>query len=358
MKTVLIFWGAQIRKKFAPLLMLTLLSLLSSLLISGPGVAEHYLFSKWKESASRTDLIIGYKGSPLQIVANTLYRMENPTGNLRKESVDYWQRHPMVSSSCRVALGDNFGGHPIVGVDTNYFDWMEMELVHGRWPKSSDELVVSEQLKDQLELNLGSEIHSAHGSDDHGDVHEHHHLRIVGTFKGSRGVDNEALFTAVEAYYEMHNEAEAGSVTALMLRLKTKTAMIMLPKVLESRPNEQGAFPVFIFAQLQKQWAPTLEKFKTYGRALPISVALLFLAFVYYLGKSERDALRFLKVIKTPVPLRYVTLYGLMLIFTCLGVVIHFAVLNALGYSPTLVESVASFFLVGLSALMLVFLKR
>ena len=358
MRTVFVFWGAQIRKKLAPLLLLTLLSLLSALLISGPGFAEHYLFSKWKESASRADVIVGYKGSPLQIVANTLYRMENPTGNLSKSSVDYWQKHPMVSRSCRVALGDNYGGYPIVGVDTSYYEWMEMDLLQGRWPISSEELVISEELSQLLKLQIGSEIHSAHGSDDHGDVHDHHHLHIVGIFKGSRSADNEALFTPVEAYHDMHHDAEPGSVTTLMLRLKSKTAMVMLPKVLENRSNEQGAFPLFIFAQLQKQWAPTLEKFKTYGRALPLSVALLFIAFVFYLGRGERDALRYLKVIKTPAVTRYVALYGLMLFFACLGVLLHFVVLSGLEYEPTLTESVSSLIFVGLSAIMLVFLKR
>lgn len=358
MRTLLVFWSAQIRKKFAPLLLLSLLSLLSSLLISGPGFAEHYLFSKWKESASRADVIIGYKGSPLQIVANTLYRMENPTGNLSKASVDYWQKHPMVSASCRVALGDNYGGYPIVGVDQNYYDWMEIDLLQGRWPSSAEELVLSEELSQLLKLQIGSEIHSAHGSDDHGDVHDHHHLHVVGIFKGPRGADNEAFFTPVEAYHSMHNEAELGSVTTLMLRLKSKTAMVMLPKVLENRSNEQGAFPVFIFAQLQKQWAPTLAKSRTYGRALPLSVALLFIAFVFYLGRGERDALRYLKVIKTPPMVRYVTLYGLMLIFACLGVLLHFFVLSALEYTPSLLESAASLISLGLSAIMLVFLKR
>lgn len=321
MRKILVFWRGQLRSKGVQYVLLTLLTILVSTGFYAAKLTESYIFKKWTESAQYTDVIVGYKGSPLQIVASTLFRLENPTGNIDSTSVAFWQKHPLVASSCPVSMGDNISGYPLIGTSEAYFNWMNIELVDGRFPEGDEDVVISESLAVELGLQIGSHLHSSHGSERNGESHDHHHLNIVGLIKPERTADEKAFFTTTGAYYGMHEEKGQGEVTALMLRLKSKSALVMLPRLFEKRTNEQGAFPVFIFAQLQKQWTPTLEKLKKYSIAIPTVLLLMFAFILSYLGGTERPSRAFLRLQKHSGLKVFIMTQGLSVLAVFIGTV-------------------------------------
>ncbi|CAI8417446.1 MAG: Uncharacterised protein [Cryomorphaceae bacterium] len=152
----------------------------------------------------------------------------------------------------------------------------------------------------------------------------------------------------------MHHGQGAGAVTALMLRLKSKSALVMLPRVFDARANEQGAFPVFIFAGLQKQWAPTLAKLETWGMLLPAAVALLFIAFLYFLARGEREARLYLQHLKTSPLERYLALYGLPLISALSGFLLHVLLLWGFGCSIATMGAGVALLPIGIAALLFI----
>jgi len=284
----------QLRAKGIQYAILTLLTVLVGSGFYAARITESYIFNKWTESAQYADVIVSYKGSPLQIVASTLFRIENPTGNIDSTISDYWEKHPMVAASCPISIGDNVKGYPLIGTSLDYFDWMKINLVEGHLPNGDADVVVDESLAEALGLSIGDELHSSHGGASSGEKHDHHYLRIVGLVQAPRNADQQAFFTTTSAYYAMHNSKGREDITALMLRLKSKSALVMLPRVFDQRPNEQGAFPVFIFAQLQKQWAPTLATIKRYSIVVPVVLLLMFVFIIAYLnGTEKRPALSF-----------------------------------------------------------------
>ena len=321
MSKILVFWRGQLRSKGIQYVLLALLTVLVSTGFYAAKITESYIFKKWTESAQYTDVIVGYKGSPLQIVASTLFRIENPTGNIDSSTVAFWQKHPLVASSCPVSMGDNINGYPLIGTSKAYFDWMNIALVKGRLPQSDEDVVVSEALAKELGLKIGSHLHSSHGSESTGESHNHHHLNIVGLIRPERTSDEKAFFTTTGAYYGMHEGKGQGEITALMLRLKSKSALVMLPRLFEKRMNEQGAFPVFIFAQLQKQWTPALEKMKQYSIAIPLVLLLMFTFILSYLGGTERPARSFLRLQKHTGMNVFMMSQGLSLVAVCIGTV-------------------------------------
>ena len=140
--------------------------------------------------------------------------------------------------------------------------------------------------------------------------------------------DITSVFTTTNAYYGMHSANHSDEITALMLRLKSKSALVMLPRVFDSRADEQGAFPVFIFAQLQKQWAPVLKNLESYSILVPVVLLILFMLVVLYLGNTERITQRFLFLQKRST--RHILMYchGLALIMVILGSLISYIVLR------------------------------
>jgi hypothetical protein len=80
-----------------------------------------------------------------------------------------------------------------------------------------------------------------------------------------------------------------------MLKLKSKAAMLMLPNIISQRTDEQGAFPVFIFGQLQKQWQPMIDQATRWSWIIAAGVMLLFIAYIFNLYHSERNTIVFLR---------------------------------------------------------------
>ena len=328
MRQILVFWSAQLKRRSVQFILTALLSFLVTAGIQGPHILEHYLYSKWQQSAQYADVIIGHKGSPLQIVANTLYRLENPTGNIDSNTVNFWDRHPLVEESCAISLGDNIHGFPLVGTDHNYYRWMGINLVEGAFPESPYEIAVPSKLAKTLDIGLGDELHTSHGNDARGEKHEHHMLTVTALTAGERPSDNEVFFTTGDAYTFMHDGLNNGSVTSLMLKLKSKSALLMLPRLLDNRPDEQGAFPVFIFAQLQKQWEPTLRNIRTWGQIVPIGIGVVFVSFAYFLGGTQREALAFLRIRKTSLITIFFALYGLIILSGLIGILVTYPLMN------------------------------
>lgn len=328
MRQILVFWLAQLKRRSVQFMLTALLSFLVTAGIQGPHVLEHYLYSKWQQSAQYADVIIGHKGSPLQIVANTLYRLENPTGNIDSNTVKFWSRHPLVAESCAISLGDNIQGYPLVGTDRTYYSWVGINVIAGNLPQSPFEIAVPTELALILDIELGDELFTAHGGDQRGEKHEHHTLTVTGLIEGHRPSDNKAFFTTAGAYSLMHDGLNNGSITALMLKLKSKSALLMLPRLLDNRSDEQGAFPVFIFAQLQKQWEPTLRKIRTWGQVVPIGIGIIFVSFAYFLGGTQREALAFLLLQKTPLKIKFLAVYGLIILSGLLGILVTYLLMR------------------------------
>ena len=296
MTKVLYIWWLQLKRRWMLLLVVFVLAFSTGLLIKAAKAGEQYLYSTWQESATLVDVIIGYKGSPIQIIANALYRLENPTGNISAETYDYWTKHPLVDKSCAVSMGDNIKGFPLVGVESNYFDWFGITLVEGVMPKGPHDIVLDQGLANDLGIQIGDALQSSHGSDSRGEGHAHP-FKVVGLLQANRTADKDCFFTTPEAYLDLHHQS-ARTYTSLLLKLKSKSALLMLPGTLAKRPDEQGAFPVFVFGQIQKQWEPTLVTGRKLGIGLSALMALLFLAMLWNIAGNERTTKAYLKNLK------------------------------------------------------------
>jgi putative ABC transport system permease protein len=80
---------------------------------------------------ARVDLVVGAKGSPLQLVASTLFQVDAPTGNIPLTTLDGLSRDPLVHMAVPVSLGDSVGGSRIVGTSTAHADLYGATLAQG-----------------------------------------------------------------------------------------------------------------------------------------------------------------------------------------------------------------------------------
>jgi putative ABC transport system permease protein len=75
---------------------------------------------RFTRDAQGIDLVVGAKGSPLQLVLASIYHLDVPTGNIPLPEADKIATHAMVAKAIPLALGDSFRGSRIVGSTPDY----------------------------------------------------------------------------------------------------------------------------------------------------------------------------------------------------------------------------------------------
>ncbi len=77
------------------------------------------------------DLVVGAKGSPLQLILSALYHVDVPTGNVPLAALDQLRRNRLVAQVIPVSLGDNFRGFRIVGTEPALIEHYGARLAAG-----------------------------------------------------------------------------------------------------------------------------------------------------------------------------------------------------------------------------------
>ncbi len=146
--------------------------------------------------AESTPLLVGAKGSPLELVLNSLY-LESDTPN----SMDYGEALRIESSSLAraIPLHTGFRAHsqPIVGTSLDYFEFRELTVAEGRPFALLGECVVGAKAAEALGVAPGDQVMSSPETVfDLTGVYPLR-MRVVGRLTSSNGPDDEAIFVDV-----------------------------------------------------------------------------------------------------------------------------------------------------------------
>jgi len=111
--------------------------IISLLLLMNKQVDEQF-----KKNIKGIDMVVGAKGSPLQLILSAVYHIDNPTGNIKKAEADRLAKHPLVKKSIPMAYGDNLKGYRILGTDTSYVSHYKGVVAQGRlWSQTMEATV-------------------------------------------------------------------------------------------------------------------------------------------------------------------------------------------------------------------------
>ncbi len=173
---------------------------------------------KFSQTSIGYELILGAKGSPLQLVLNTVYHLGNPTGNLPYSTYELYRKSPFVSYAIPMGLGDNYRGFRIVCTTTEFFTKFnyakdkQYQLAEGRLFKD-DELyaaVLGKDVAEKTGLKLGDKFVATHGlqesSGDVGKVHEHDQFTVVGILKKTGTPSDKAIYASLPTVWAIHKE--------------------------------------------------------------------------------------------------------------------------------------------------------
>ena len=153
------------------------------------------------------DLVVGAKGSPLQLILSSLYHVDNPTGNIALVQARQLAENPFIDQAVPISLGDNFKGHRLIGTEPSYLDLYGLSIAEGALWNTSFEAVIGSEVARKTGLGIGDEMHTAHGLSEGGHVHQEHPFKIVGILAASGSVVDNLILCNLESVWDAHGLA-------------------------------------------------------------------------------------------------------------------------------------------------------
>ncbi len=256
------------------------------------------------------DLVIGAKGSPLQLILSSIYHIDFPTGNIALEEARRWGEHPLVEATIPLALGDNVAGFRIVGTEHGYAEHYGAELGAGRLWQAPFEATLGAAVARRTGLALGDRFVGSHGLAGGGPAHEEHPYTVVGILEPSASVLDRLILTAIESVWEAHGIAHEEhehdghdeehehddeehehddehppalgpggterplEITALLLRYRSPLGAVQLPRLVNQESALQAASPALESARLLVLIGIGLDMVRAFGLLLVASAGL------------------------------------------------------------------------------------
>ena len=247
---------------------LTIFSLaISIMLLFGVDTIRVQTKSNFINTISGTDLIVGSRSGSVQLLLYTVFHLGNATNNVSWDNYQKIIRHPRVSWSIPISLGDSHKGYRVIGTSQDYFSYYSyhknrfLEFSGGRQFEDLFDVVIGANVAKELGYSLGDEIILAHGM---GNISlaEHKNLPFVvsGILEPTASPVDNSLFVSLAGLEAVHIGWEHGvasktdittedinkddprlqvkSITAFFLGLKSKHDIFNLQRAINDYKRE------------------------------------------------------------------------------------------------------------------------
>jgi putative ABC transport system permease protein len=250
MSPLKISWKNLVSKPLSSALNILLIAfgagILTMLLLASVQISE-----KLENNSKDIDLVVGAKGSPLQLILSSIYYIDFPTGNIPLKEAMELAHSPFVKRAVPLALGDNYNGVRIVGTDSNFVTLYKLEIAKGKIWQADFETVIGSSVAQAQHLKIGDTFYGAHGLTGNSDVHKAHQYVVKGILQPQGNVTDNLILTNVSSVWKMHdNHEESGGhyeepkeLTSLLIQYRSPMSVAMFPRMVNETTNMQAASP-------------------------------------------------------------------------------------------------------------------
>lgn len=296
---------------------------------------------RFERDARGIDLVVGAKGSPLQLVLSSVYHVDVPTGNIPLGELGRLRADPGVAKVVPLALGDNFRGFRIVGSDQQLLALYGARLAGGRSFARPAEAVLGAEVARRTGARLGQKFIGSHGletGEEDGQGHDHAPFETVGILAPSGTVLDRLILTSIESVWDVHgiehgqhdeaghehadgdhHDADQGEaampgiepeVTALLVRYRNAAAAMRLPSQINRQSALQAAAPAAEAARLLGLFGSIIEGARLFGWLLAASAGLSLFVALWSATRAREGDLALLRAMGA----RPATVFGTILI--------------------------------------------
>lgn len=225
--------------------------------------------NKMTKDAVGIDLVVGAKGSPLQLVLSSVYHIDFPTGNIDLEEAIGVSKNRLIKNTIPLGMGDNYQGFRIVGTNHDYLDLYSVNFAFGGPWKKPFEVVIGHDVAAKLGLEVGDTFVGSHGIGSASHDHDEHDYVVTGIMEKQGSVVDQLILTSMESVWFTHDEdhdhalmelpvattgfpetTESREITSLLVQYRNPIAAVQLPRFINSRSSLQAASPSFEISRL------------------------------------------------------------------------------------------------------------
>lgn len=307
--------------------------------------------TRFQQGTLGYEMVVGAKGSPLQLVLNTVYNLDISPGNIPWKLCEQLRADRRVKLAIPFSVGDNYKGYRILGTTDALFKDFEFEpgrhfsLSSGRFftfseadlteafhealQRSKDrearesgqaaapgvlqeererhaEAVIGATVAQTTGLKVGDTFIAAHGviASPNAEEHTENPWTVVGILEPTYTANDRALFINLDSFYhiegheireskvlpkeeEKDGDPDPGQVSSLVLKLKSPIHALPLYREINDSDNAMAAFPG---VEIHKLFAiiGNIDRILLAQAVLIVMVAGIAIAVSIYNSMSER----------------------------------------------------------------------
>ena len=239
-----------LNRRFSVFLSIAIISI-STILFLGVDKIQKGAFSSFSQSISGTDLIVGTRSSPINLLLYSIFRIGSPTQNISWNSYLKWSQSPEVKWTIPISLGDSHKGFRVIGTNEDYFKYYKygsrskLNFSRGRAFSQTKEVVLGSEVAKTLQYQVGDSITITHGIHDIKDLeHQGYFFIIQGILSPTGTPVDRSIHVPLEGIELIHRSPEnqqdltPTSITSFLVGLKSRISIFRLKRAIDTNRDE------------------------------------------------------------------------------------------------------------------------
>jgi putative ABC transport system permease protein len=277
-------------------------------------LASEQIDRAFQRDLAGIDLVVGAKGSPMQLILAGVFHIDVPPGNISLEDVKKLRQQPQVDKLIPLSLGDSFRGFRIVGTTTDYLSHYKMAFAQGQAWERPMEAALGAQVARDVGMVMGDTFIGSHGLGGGGHEHGENTFRVKGVLAPCGCVVDRLILTSTESVWQVHEKAMATDdadrkaleaereVTIALITYKSPLAAVTFPRWVNGSTDMQAAAPAIEVSRLLRMMGVGSEVLRGVGAVLLFTAALSVFIALWNAVRERRADLAMLRMLgATPV---------------------------------------------------------
>ncbi|MDP3888113.1 FtsX-like permease family protein [Hydrogenophaga sp.] len=280
-------------------------------------IAQDQIDHAFERDLAGVDVMVGAKGSPLQLILAGVFHIDVPPGNVPLAEVQALARHPQVAQVIPLSLGDSVQGFRIVGTTHEYPAHYGATLAQGALWSAPMQAVLGVQVVKATGLQLGQPFTGSHGLGGGGHEHADMPYTVVGVLAPCACVLDRLVLTDTASVWNVHEGLAPGEfdslsaedreairtereVTLALVRYNTPMAAISFPRVVNATTRMQAAAPAMEITRLLSMVGVGTRVLQGMGAVLLLVAALSVFIALWSAVRERRADIAMLRLLGAP----------------------------------------------------------
>ncbi len=214
----------------------------------------------FEKDLAGVDVVVGAKGSPLQMILAGVLHVDVPVGNIPLAAAQELAKDPRVKRLIPLSLGDSYEGARIVGTTFEYVNLYQGKMAKGQSFTAPMQAVVGADLANRLSIN--DQFSGSHGLGGGGELHSKSQYLVVGQLQRCGCVLDRLILTSTESVWQVHekeialDEADKKAlqaereITFGLIQYASPLAAVSFPRFVNLSTELQAAAPALEITRL------------------------------------------------------------------------------------------------------------